>query len=75
MTTDEALTQIFSIKKGYEKIGMPEPTWNTIKKRFRDKRLLSDKLKDSIIEKAGYILVQDKQWLKSSSNGNEDHQK
>lgn len=67
MTTDEVLTHIFSIEKGFEKIGMLESTWNTNKKRFRDKRLLSDKTKDSIIKKAGFVLVQDKQWeLKSS---------
>lgn len=76
MTTNEALTQIFSTKKGFEKIGIPENTWNTIKKRFRDKRLLSDKIKDDIIKKAGFILVQDKQWeLKSSSDGDQYHPK
>lgn len=76
MTTDEALTHIFSIEKGFEKIGMLESTWNTNKKRFRDKRLLSDKLKESIIKKAGFVLVQDKQWkLKSSLDNDQYHQK
>lgn len=72
MTTDEILQVIFSDKESYEKIRINYNTWRTIKKRFRDKKLLSIELKEYIISKYGGILIQDKQWILP---GNKDHQK
>ena len=61
MTTNEALQHIFSDKKGFEKLNIGYSTWLTWRYRFREDSL-SDELKDTIIEKYGGKLIQDKQW-------------
>lgn len=72
MTTDETLQIIFSDKFAYSKLEINYSTWRTIKKRFKDKKLLSTELKEYIIAKYGGVIIQDKQWVLP---GEQDHQK
>ena len=62
MTTDEALSKIFSTKNGYDIYGYLPATWRTLKKRFKDNKLLSIEAKEAILKKCGAIKIIESDW-------------
>jgi hypothetical protein len=59
MTIDNALQQIFSTKKGYEKYGFNPNHWGVLKKRFKDGDSIP---KESILKKCGAVETQNSEW-------------
>lgn len=61
MTTKEAFRKVIEDKAILDKIGINDSTGRSIRKRFNDGNLSTDKMEDILI-KAGATIKQEKMW-------------
>lgn len=61
MTTKEAFAQLIHKRGWYNDCGIAYTTANNLAKRFKDGNLSQEKM-DEVLIKAGFKVVQEKQW-------------
>lgn len=63
MTTKEAFLQLTHQRKWYEQAGITEGAAKTMAKRVRDGAAISIEKMEEVLEKAGFVAVQEKIWI------------
>lgn len=63
MDIDELIKEAFKDRLIYERLGIPAKTWHSYKHRFKDGNLSHEK-KQEILQKLGYKLLKQEQWVR-----------
>lgn len=62
LSTQEAFARLMDTPRGWEKYGINQNTWYSLRKRMREGRLISERKMEEVLSAAGWEIAQERLW-------------